>query len=147
MVKKKSAKKTSKKKTSKRTKTNTSKSANTQLEKVLIENFVSLQKVLTNMSIKFDNLSTQISKLLELFEISAKALAEKDESEKEKDRDTKEIKDQVKNISEQNKIIARGVSLLHEKEDESENQNIQQNNPQYSPSISQQDRFKKLPRG
>ncbi|MCF7910055.1 hypothetical protein K9L16_00075 [Candidatus Pacearchaeota archaeon] len=143
MVKKKSVKKTSKKKTSRKS----SKSANTQLEKVLIENFVSLQKVLTNMSVKFDNLSTQISKLLELFEISAKALAEKDESEKEKDRDTKEIKDQIKNISEQNKVIARGVSLLHEKEDESETQNIPQNNPQYNPSISQQDRFKQLPRG
>ena len=43
---------------------------------ILVENFVSLQKVMTNLSIKFDNLSMQISKLLELFEISAKTLAE-----------------------------------------------------------------------
>ena len=39
-----------------------------QTEKILVENFVALQKVMVNLSIKFDNLSGQISKLLELFE-------------------------------------------------------------------------------
>ncbi|KHO55254.1 MAG: hypothetical protein QT10_C0004G0041 [archaeon GW2011_AR19] len=38
------------------------------VEKILVENFVSLQKVMTNLSVKFDELSSQISKLLELFE-------------------------------------------------------------------------------
>ena len=47
------------------------------VEKALIENFISTQRVLVNLSIKIDGLATQISKLLELFEISAKALAEK----------------------------------------------------------------------
>lgn len=42
------------------------------VENVLVENFVSLQKVMTNLSLKFDNLTNQISKLLDLFEISAK---------------------------------------------------------------------------
>jgi len=49
-----------------------------QTEKILVENFVALQKVMVNLSIKFDNLSGQISKLLELFEISAKAFTEKE---------------------------------------------------------------------
>ena len=48
------------------------------VEKILVENFVSLQKVLTNLSVKFDELSNNISKLLELFELSATALAKKD---------------------------------------------------------------------
>jgi len=34
------------------------------LEIKLVENFVSLQKVMTNLSIKFDELSNNISKLL-----------------------------------------------------------------------------------
>ncbi|NMB66704.1 hypothetical protein GYA25_01435, partial [Candidatus Woesearchaeota archaeon] len=38
----------------------------------LIENFVSLQRVMTNLAVKLEDLSSQISKLLELFEISAK---------------------------------------------------------------------------
>ena len=40
---------------------------NKELEKVLIDNFVSLQKVMVNLSVKFDDLTNQISKLLELF--------------------------------------------------------------------------------
>ena len=47
------------------------------MEKILIENFVSLQRVMTNLSEKFDGLSNNISKLLELFELSATALAKK----------------------------------------------------------------------
>lgn len=81
-----------------------------KVEKVLVENFVSLQKVMTNLAVKFDNLSTQISKLLELFEISAKALAEKGYSAEEK-----KIAERLDNLLEQNKVIARGVALLHER--------------------------------
>ncbi len=57
------------------------------IEKTLIENFVNLQKVLTNLAVKFEGLSDQISKLLQLFEISAKSFVEKQSSETgEKDR-------------------------------------------------------------
>jgi len=82
-----------------------------QSNKVLVDNFVALQKVMTNLAVKFDDMTNQLSKLLELFEISAKALAEKDTS---LDRDKK-----------QNKIIARGVSMIHENdspEDEFDNE-------------------------
>jgi len=84
-------------------------------EKVLIENFVSFQKIMTNLSVKFDNLATQISKLLELFEISAKVLAEKDYEIEKSNKENAKILEKVENVLEQNKTIARGLSLMHEK--------------------------------
>lgn len=86
---------------------------NLNIEKALVENFISLQKVMTNMASKFDSLSTQISKLLELFELSAKSLSEKGFSME--DRRTTE---KIDNLLEQNKIIAKGVALLHESRQE-----------------------------
>jgi len=49
------------------------KSSLSKTEKLLIENFVKLQKVMTNQATKLENLTLQISKLLQLFEISAKS--------------------------------------------------------------------------
>src|SRR4030042_2588907 len=85
---------------------------NIQIDKILVENFVSLQKVMTALAVKFDNLSNQISRLLELFEISAKTLAEKDYSKKEGD---KKVIEKLDSLLEHNKIIAKGIALLHEK--------------------------------
>ncbi len=85
-----------------------------KIEKILVENFVSLQKVMTNLSVKFDSLTKQISKLLELFEISAKALAEKD-FDLEKGGTNKKVIEKMDNLLEQNKIIAQGLTLMHEK--------------------------------
>jgi hypothetical protein len=84
-----------------------------KIEKVLIENFVSLQQVMTNLAVKFDNLSNQISKLLELFEISAKALVEKGALGEEKT--DKKALEKLDSLLEQNKIIAQGIALLHER--------------------------------
>ncbi len=91
-----------------------------KIENILIENFVSLQKVMTNLSISFDNLANQISKLLELFEISAKALAEKDFSMDKSNKDSKKILEKVDSLLEQNKTIAKGIALMHEKIPEEE---------------------------
>jgi hypothetical protein len=85
-----------------------------KVEQVLIENFVSLQKVMTNLAVKFDSLSSQISKLLELFEISAKTLAEKGDLGENKE--DKKVAEKLDNLLEQNKVIAKGIALLHEKE-------------------------------
>lgn len=93
------------------------------VNKILIENFVSLQKVMTNLSSKFDNLAGQISKLLELFEISAKALAEKDFGDEKEKKDNKKVLEKIDNLLEQNKIIARGVTLLHESSHEQKFEN------------------------
>ena len=84
-------------------------------EKVLIENFVSLQKVMVNLSVKFDDLTKQISKLLELFEISAKSLAEKDVDLEKANRDTKVILEKMDNMFDQNKTIAKGLTLIHDR--------------------------------
>ncbi|OGJ13020.1 hypothetical protein A3K62_00530 [Candidatus Pacearchaeota archaeon RBG_16_35_8] len=83
------------------------------VEKALIENFISTQRVLVNLSIKIDGLATQISKLLELFEISAKALAEKN-FRMSGDMGNERIIQKIDTLLDQNKIIARGLTLMHE---------------------------------
>jgi|WetSurMetagenome_2_1015567.scaffolds.fasta_scaffold176663_2 hypothetical protein len=83
-------------------------------EKILIENFVALQKVMTVLAAKFGILSDQISKLLELFEISAKEMAERGFSEEKPDL---KIAEKLNNLIEQNKVIARGVAMLYENND------------------------------
>lgn len=83
-----------------------------KMDRMVMENFVSLQKVLTNLSIKLDDLTTQVSKLLEVFEISAKSLAEKDF---DVERDNKELLEKIETLIDQNKTLARGVSLVHER--------------------------------
>lgn len=88
-----------------------------QLIKKLIDNFTSMQKVLTHLSVKFDALTDQLSKLLELFEISAKSLAEKKEGGMGKPEnlvDDNFIK-KLDEILDQNKTIARGMVLIGER--------------------------------
>jgi len=84
------------------------------IERSLVQNFIALQKVMVNLSVKFDSLTTQISKLLDLFEISAKALAEKDYTKEKEVREDKQILAKMDNLSDQNKVLARGLTLLHE---------------------------------
>ena len=147
MARKKSSKKSAKKKASKKTQKRASPKTtnkNNDMEKVLIENFIALQKVMTNFSNKFEDLSKQISKLLELFEISAKSLAKKGEKNNEYEKkQNDEIKHKLKDIQDQNKVIARGLTLLHEKEpsDLEQKENFQQkhfNPPSNNPSIPTQ---------
>lgn len=106
-------------------------SGSTNANKILVENFVSLQRVMTNLSIKFDNLAEQISKLLQLFEISAKALAEKEFSLEKGDKSSKKIMEKIDTLLEQNKIIARGLTLMHEKNSETASP-VQRFRPQIS---------------
>jgi len=82
------------------------------VSKIMIENFVSLQRVLTNLSTKMEELTNQISKLLNIFEISAKSLAEK---EFEIEKENKDTLEKLNKLLDQNKILARGVSLMHER--------------------------------
>jgi len=90
-----------------------------EIEGMLIDNFTNLQKVLTNLSIKFDELSSNISKLLQLFEISAKSFAEKysDKNPEElvnKSVDTEYLK-KLDSLLDQNKTIAKGIMLMEER--------------------------------
>ena len=92
--------------------------ASKNVDRVLIDNFVSLQKVMTNLSLKFDNLAHQISKLLDLFEVSAKALAEKDFELEKINRENMRLLEKIENVLEQNKTIARGLTLMHDRVNE-----------------------------
>lgn len=81
------------------------------VDKQLIQNFVTLQKVLVNLSVKFEHLSTQIEKLLNVFEISAKAITQKG-FDPATAKETQDIQRKVDNLLEQNKLIARGLTLM-----------------------------------
>ena len=85
------------------------------IEKAMLENFVSLQKVLTNLAVKFDSLSDNISKLLKLFEISAKTFVEKQTPEIGGRKTDKDFLEKLDKLLEQNKIIAKGLTLMEEK--------------------------------
>lgn len=84
---------------------------NENIERLLVENTIALQKVLTNLSIKIDQLSTNFSKILDVFEISAKALAEKDFDIGGGGKDTQAKLDK---LLDQNKVLAKGIAFLHE---------------------------------
>jgi chromosome segregation ATPase len=99
----------------------------------LIENFVSLQRIMTNLAVKLEDLSSQISKLLELFEISAKAIADKDFSLGDNNKINNQLSEKLDNLLEQNKIIAKGITLLHEKESQ---QNVPFSNQSFSNQYS-----------
>ena len=89
-----------------------------ELEQALLNNFVNLQKVLTNLSVKFEELSDNITKLLQLFEISAKSFAEKYSGKEEKKagtKDDKELLGKLDSLLDQNKTIAKGIMLMEEK--------------------------------
>lgn len=131
-----------------------------KVERILVENFVSLQKVMTDLSLKFDNLANQISKLLDLFEMSAKTLAEKEFSLEKDNKDNKKILEKIDNLVDQNKVIARGLALLHESNPEEnfqapqpppQNLGQRENIERYQRSISsefipQTQKFKPLPK-
>jgi len=85
-----------------------------KIDRAIVENFVALQKVLTNLSVKFDDLGEKIGRLLDVFEISAKSLAEKDFKDFIKINDEEVLK-KLDDLLEQNKVIAKGLIMMHEK--------------------------------
>jgi len=78
-------------------------------EELLIENFVGLQSAMTNMSIKFGGLSDNISKLLQIFEESAKNFVSGGKS------DDAEMLQKIDSLLNQNKTIAKGLVLMEGK--------------------------------
>lgn len=98
-----------------------------KIDRILIENFIALQKVIVNLSSKFDTLGTQMSRLLNLFEKSAEALAKKEFDFSKEEKDHKKILDQIDHLMDQNKTIARSLALMHEVSPEEEQE------PNYPP--------------
>ncbi len=84
-----------------------------KVEIKIIENLVELQKVHTSLAEKFDSLTKQITALLALFEVAAKNFTVNPENKvREKD---KEFFEKIDRILEQNKMLARGITLMEEK--------------------------------
>ncbi|MDD5700062.1 MAG: hypothetical protein PHH00_02625 [Candidatus Nanoarchaeia archaeon] len=103
-----------------------SKERKDHLQKMLIENFTSLQDVMTDLAGKFGNLTNQMSRLLELFEQSAKTFMEKDL--KFAGGSDKDLVSKLDRLLEQNKVIAQGITMLHE-----EHSTMPDSNPEQSP--------------
>jgi len=79
----------------------------------VLQNLIELQKVHTNLAEKFDKLSKQISDLLALFEMAARSFASSPATKGiEKD---KEFLDKIDKLLDQNKTIAKGLTLMEER--------------------------------
>lgn len=83
-----------------------------EIKEEVIQNFVDLQDVLSNLALKIDDLTQQISKLLRIFEEAAKSFHNAPASEEGKD---KEVHNTMKTLLDQNKIIAKGISIIEER--------------------------------
>jgi len=79
----------------------------------LLENFVHMQKVMTNVANKLDNLTINIAELLKLFEGAAMSFTQK-QSHGDLEKD-KEFLDKLNTLVDQNKTIAKGLTLMEEK--------------------------------
>jgi len=99
---------------SKKTKKKKSYNYNPKVQTLLIENFAGLQKAMTNMAIRFETLSTQMSNLLEIFELSAKNFVSQAQPQSGPE-ENKDILNKVDSLLEQNKLLAKGLVTLEEK--------------------------------
>ncbi len=88
-------------------------SSRQNLEDHLAHSLVELQKVNLNLAEKFEKLSHQIENLLALFELAARSFAKQPHMQTtEKD---KEFLDKIDKLLEQNKVLAKGLTLMEEK--------------------------------
>ena len=86
------------------------KSEKSVIEKTIIENLIGLQKVHADLAEKFSKLEKQMSGLLNLFEAAARSFSEHPAVQaSEKD---KEFLDKIDRLLDQNKTIAKGLTLI-----------------------------------
>ncbi len=109
-----------------------------ETEEGLIENFIKLQKVMTNLAIKFEDLSNNMSKLLQLFEISAQTFAEKFTGDYTPTDSDRELLRKLDSLLDQNKVISKGIMLMEEK--------IRERTPQSEPMRESISTFRESPR-
>jgi len=89
------------------------KKSHEEINNILIENFVHLQRVMSDQAVKIDKLTESITNLLQLFEMSARSFMSSPMiADTEKD---KEFLDKMDALLEQNKTIAKGLTLMEEK--------------------------------
>lgn len=83
------------------------------LESAILHNLTELQKVHIGLVEKFDRLSRQISDLLTLFEMAARSFAQNPANQaSEKD---KEFLNKIDRLLDQNKTIAKGLTMMEER--------------------------------
>ena len=82
-----------------------------QIEKTIVENLIALQAVHTDLAQKLDGLTKEISSLLKLFESAAKSFGTHT-PDTEKD---KEFLNKIDRLLEQNKTIAKGLTLMEDR--------------------------------
>lgn len=83
------------------------------IEEQTLHSLVELQKVHLHLAEKFDKLTVQIENLLALFELAARNFA-KQPSMQNTEKD-KEFLDKIDKLLDQNKLLAKGLSLMEEK--------------------------------
>src|SRR3989338_9225234 len=106
------------------------------LEEAMIKNLIELQKVNVGLAEKFDKLAKEISQLLGLFEITAKRFASHAAlGEYEKD---KEFLEKIDTLLDQNKTLAKGLTLMEERLRERVYGSPSVSAQQFSPLPSQQ---------
>ena len=88
------------------------KSKKVSVDEALLENFVNLQHVLTNLAVKFEDLSSNISRLLQLFELSAKSFADKPITTPGVDQ---EFLKKLDSLLDQNKTISKGIMMMEDR--------------------------------
>ncbi len=83
------------------------------LEDQTLHSLIELQKVHVNLAEKFDKLTQQIQNLLALFELAARNFAKQPHMQST-ERD-KEFLDKIDRLLDQNKVLAKGLTLMEEK--------------------------------
>ena len=84
-----------------------------ELDHEVLKNLVELQKVHINLAEKFDHLSKEISHLLALFELTARNFAKNVPQTAEYQKD-KDFLDKIDRLLEQNKVLAKGLSIMED---------------------------------
>jgi hypothetical protein len=83
-----------------------------EIDRMLVENFVELQKVFTNLADKLENLSENISRLLQLFELSAKSFSDKPIKAPGVDE---EFLKKLDSLLDQNKTISKAIMMMEDR--------------------------------
>ena len=93
-------------------------SSKAKSEKLLFENFISIQRILANLASRIDETDKKLSKMLELFENASKSYSRAPTGmpsgvpQAVQDARLKEISGRIDELLEQNKDIAKGIILL-----------------------------------
>jgi len=80
--------------------------------KLLVENNVALQKVLTDLSLNINHLTGEVSELLKIFKEASKTFGEERAVEEVQREETRHLIGKMEDLIDQNKTVAKGLVLL-----------------------------------